>query len=155
MLFRSILYFHPEQTNKYQILDSSGNPTTAGKVNQLIRNIKKHEVRRNGKQSQACTRLNLIKWENIINQIEDLNDVEKRLYLSALFRYQVCSFVAIQHNIRHLCCFYSNLLLLFNFCSYTWVVGSMMYPSSCGKTSSVIIMIRLLPLCISFQAVLV
>ena len=97
---KAISYYHPERTDKYRISDSSGNPTTAGKVNQLIRNIKKHEVRGNGKQSQACTRLNLTEWENIINQIEDLNDVEKRLYLSALFRYQVCSFVAIQHNIR-------------------------------------------------------
>ena len=96
---KAISYYHPERTDKYRISDSSGNPTTAGKVNQLIRNIKKHEVRGNGKHLQACTRLNLTEWENIINQIEDLNDVEKRLYLSALYRYQVCSFVAIQHNI--------------------------------------------------------
>ena len=83
------MYFHPEQTDKYQISDSSDNPTTAGKVNTLIRHIKRHEVRGNGKQLQACTKLNLTEWEDIISQIEDLNDVEKRLYLSALFWYQV------------------------------------------------------------------
>ena len=96
---KAISYYHPERTDKYRIADRSGNPTTAGDVNQLIRYIKKHEVRGNGKQSQACTRLNLTEWENIISQIEDLNNVEKRLYLSALFRYQVWSFVAIQRNI--------------------------------------------------------
>ena len=93
------MYYHPEQTDKYQILDSSGNPTTAGKVNQLIRHIKRYKVRGTGKKSEACTKLNLSEWEDIINQIEDLNNVEQRLYLSALFWYQVCCLVAIQHII--------------------------------------------------------
>ena len=54
----------------------------------VCKRVKALEVRKKGKPSQARAAFTDKEYERIIAAIESINDVGKRLFLSAIFRYQ-------------------------------------------------------------------
>ena len=66
----------------------AGNPTKSGPVNDLIKRVKKKEVRKQGKPSQARGAFEEEEFEQLLEIMERFVDVEKRLFVSAIFRFQ-------------------------------------------------------------------
>ena len=51
---RAILYFMPNKLVKWDLQGDSGNPTISVIINELIKRVKKHKIRREGKASSTC-----------------------------------------------------------------------------------------------------
>ena len=66
-----------------------GNPTKSAAVNDLIALVKKKEVRKQGKKSQARKQFEQPEFEKIIDLLEENLDEESRCFSSAVYRFQV------------------------------------------------------------------
>ena len=65
-----------------------GNPTKSAEVNALINRVQKAEVRHQGVPSQARSEFRTKELEAIIEVFEKHPDIDKRMFLSAVFKYQ-------------------------------------------------------------------
>ena len=87
---KSLSFFMPNKLMHWNELADppSGNPTKSVEVNDIIKRVKKKEVRKQGKSSQARSAFEEHEFEKLISVVEKLSDVEKRLFLSGLLRFQ-------------------------------------------------------------------
>ena len=85
---KALSHFMPDRNDKWNHKAQSGNPTQATEVNDVIKYIRRLEVRHQGKPSQARLAFTAKEYCNIIAAIEAMDDDEMRLFLSAIFRYQ-------------------------------------------------------------------
>ena len=85
---KAISFFMPDKHEKWNRRLMSGNPTMSPEVNDVLKEVKRLEVRRMGKPSQARAAFTVKEYSNIMEAIEAINDVAVRLFLSAIFRYQ-------------------------------------------------------------------
>jgi hypothetical protein len=84
---KAISSFMPHRLQPWNSLTNFGNPTRSVEVNDLIKRVKKKEVRRQGKESQARRALEPEEFEQLIELIEE-NPDERRYLMSALNRFQ-------------------------------------------------------------------
>lgn len=85
---KSISFFMPNRQPAWNVLTNSGNPTKSADINDLIKLVKKKEVRRQGKPSSAKRPLEESEFEQAIDLIEKHPDRQKRYFASAAFRFQ-------------------------------------------------------------------
>ncbi len=77
----------PHRLQPWNLLTNFENPTRSVEVNDLIKRVKKKEVRWQGKASQARHALEPEEFEQLIELIEE-NPDERRYLMSALNRFQ-------------------------------------------------------------------
>ena len=77
-----------------------GNPTKSSQVNDLIKRVKKKEVRKQGKPTQARKAFEEKEFEQLIQMMEQYGDVEKRLFVSAVFRFQYAMIARIDDTAK-------------------------------------------------------
>ena len=87
---KALSFFMPNSGWPWNALSNppAGNPTKSGPVNDLIKRVKKKEVRKQGKPSQARGAFEEEEFEQLLEIMERFVDVEKRLFVSAIFRFQ-------------------------------------------------------------------
>ena len=73
----------------YNDENNTGNPTKSKRVNTIVNIVKKCEVQGNGKASQARKPFNEKELVRIMNILEQSDNVAKRLFCSAVYRYQL------------------------------------------------------------------
>ena len=88
---KAISFFMPNRLTKYNELANPpvGNPTMSVAVNDFIKFIKRKEVRKQGRPSQARKPFEAPECEKLIEILENLDDEETRCFASAIYRFQV------------------------------------------------------------------
>ena len=81
-----LFHFHER---RYQEDRRRGNPTRSKRITLLIKAIKKSEVQGKGKASEARSPFTDPEYRRIMHIIEGIGDIGKRLFCSALLRYQL------------------------------------------------------------------
>ena len=66
-----------------------GNPTQSTVVNQVIKDVKLMQCRKLGRPSQARSAFTEAEFERIVSMLESTPDDGKRLFLSAIYRFQL------------------------------------------------------------------
>jgi hypothetical protein len=86
---KALSYYMPHRIQPWNSITMFGNPTRSAEVNNLIKMVKKKEVRRRqGKSSQARRALEPEEFEQLIDLIEENPHESKRYLMSALNRFQ-------------------------------------------------------------------
>ena len=85
---KAISFFMPNCQTGWDVLTNSGNPTKSVEINDLIKTVKKKEVRQQGKPSLARWPLEESEYKQSIELIEKHPDVKKRCFVSAIARFQ-------------------------------------------------------------------
>jgi hypothetical protein len=85
---KALSSFMPNRIPAWNVLTLSGNPTKSILVNDLIKAVKKHEVRKEGVESKACRPLELSEYENLMLLTSQLNSKPLRYGLSAFYKFQ-------------------------------------------------------------------
>ena len=80
-----------------------GNPTKSAAVNDLIKRVKKDEVRKQGKPSQARKAFTEQEYELAIQQMDTHEQEETRLFLAAIYRLQMSMVGRIDDTSKALC----------------------------------------------------
>ena len=90
-LFLIILFFSFSFSyqRRYQEDQRRGNPTRSKRITLLIKAIKKAEVQGKGKASEARSPFTDPEYRRIMHIIEGVDHIGKRLFCSALLRYQL------------------------------------------------------------------
>ena len=81
-----LFHFHQR---RYQEDQRRGNPTRSKRITTLIKAIKKAEVQGKGKASEARSPFTDPEYRRIMHIIEGVGDIGKRLFCSAVLRYQL------------------------------------------------------------------
>jgi len=85
---KAISYFMPNKLTPWNVFTNSGNPTRSVEVNELIKVVKKYEVRKQGKPSSARRALVETEFEQAIDIMESHDDSKKGITMSGLNRFQ-------------------------------------------------------------------
>ena len=88
---KAISFFMPNRLMRWNVMavpPNMGNPTMSIAVNNLIKKVKKCEVRGHGKQTLARRPFEMQEFKKIIQLIEENDDEETRLFGSGIYRYQ-------------------------------------------------------------------
>ena len=85
---KAISYFMPNKLLGWNVATSSGNPTKSVLVNNLINKVKKMEVRKQGKDSQARRPLTIDEFKYTVRKLKDGDDDVWRYALPALCSFQ-------------------------------------------------------------------
>ena len=102
---KALSYFMPNRLIHWNELANPpfGNPTKSSAVNDLIKRIKKKEVRKQGKASEARKPFLEREYEQVITRMKMNENVEARLFLSTIFIFQLCMIARIDDSakLRH------------------------------------------------------
>lgn len=85
---KAISYFMPNKLLGWNVETMSGNPTKSVTVNEVINKVKKMEVRRQGKSSQARRALTIEEFKFMISMMRKSNDPMKKIGVPALCAFQ-------------------------------------------------------------------
>jgi hypothetical protein len=85
---KAISFFMPNRQPTWDVLTNSGNPTKSIEINELVKLVKKKEVRRQGKPSSARRPLEDSEYQQAIALIEKHHDLHLRFFVSAVMRFQ-------------------------------------------------------------------
>ena len=85
---KAISYFMPNKLLGWNVQTMSGNPTKSVIVNEVINKVKKMEVRRQGKSSQARRALTIEEFKFMISIMRKSNDPMKKIAVPALCAFQ-------------------------------------------------------------------
>jgi hypothetical protein len=85
---KALSYFMPNRLMAWNELSLAGNPTRSVAVNDLIKAVKKKEVRKQGKTSKADQAMEKAKLEQIIRILEALNNDSQRYMYTTMFKFQ-------------------------------------------------------------------
>ena len=66
---KQIIYFMPNKLVAWNVASESGNPTRSIPVNELIKKVKKEEVRKRGKATVARRPLELNEFEKLVDML--------------------------------------------------------------------------------------
>ena len=75
---KSISFFMPNQNVKWIVQNQTGNPTMSVAVNQLIKRIKKQEVRKQGKKSNAKRDMKRPEFRKSLRLLEGFDDHQRK-----------------------------------------------------------------------------
>lgn len=89
---KALSYFMPNKLMTWNELayPPVGNPTKSIPVNELIKRVKKKEVRKQGKPSQARKPFLEAEYEEAISKLKKCEDAEIRVFSSTIFVFQMC-----------------------------------------------------------------
>jgi hypothetical protein len=85
---RSISHFMPNKIPTWDRMNQQGNPTKSGDINDFIKLVKKLEVRKKGKPSQAKRALTRREFNFAINLLEEENGFFKKVQLPTMMKLQ-------------------------------------------------------------------
>jgi hypothetical protein len=99
---KAVSFFMPNRLMPWNVMANPpvGNPTKSIDVNNLIKLVKKKEVRKQGKPSQARHAFEEREYEHIIKTLEANEDVEIRLFSSAIMRFQLSMIARIDDSAK-------------------------------------------------------
>ena len=81
-------HFVPDKLQSWNIRRKEGNPTRSVAVNNLIKLVKKNQVRHQGKKSQACTPFTEKEYKHLMACLELHPNLSKRFFGSGIIKYQ-------------------------------------------------------------------
>jgi hypothetical protein len=85
---KAISYFMPNRLMAWNELSLAGNPTRSVAVNDLIKAVKKLEVRKLGKKPKADRAMEKVEFEQMITILESCNDDSQRYMYPTMFKFQ-------------------------------------------------------------------
>lgn len=85
---KAISHFMPNRLPTWNVDTAAGNPTKSVDVNNLIKRVKRHEVRREGVVTQAVRPLETVEFVSLIVQCMKHRDATMRYALPAFFKLQ-------------------------------------------------------------------
>ena len=85
---KAISFFMPNQNAKWNVETQSGNPTMSVAVNQLIKRIKKEEVRKRGKKSNAKRDMKRPEFRKSLRLLEACDDFSRKHRLPTMKKLQ-------------------------------------------------------------------
>ena len=102
---KALSFYMPNKLMSWNVMTIPpfGNPTKSIPVNELIRLVKKKEVRKQGKPSQARGAFQDSEFETIMDTAENIQDEEARLFLSAILRFQYNMIARIDDSAKFRC----------------------------------------------------
>ena len=86
---KAISFFMPNKRMTWNEITNQGNPTRSAKVNDLIKAVRKKEVRGQGKESSEDRPFELIEIQFIFVVLHSNTDFERRYLHSTLFKFQI------------------------------------------------------------------
>jgi hypothetical protein len=88
MAKKAISYYMPNKLTKWNCMAQNGNPTKSVEVNELIKTIKKKEVRKQGKPSQARRPLEPGELEQTLDMLNAYSDITKKYMVPTACKFQ-------------------------------------------------------------------
>jgi hypothetical protein len=88
MAKKAISYYVPNKLSKWNPMAQNGNPTKSVEVNELIKRVKKKEVRKEGKPSQARRPLEPGELEQTFEILNSYGDITKKYMVSTASKFQ-------------------------------------------------------------------
>ena len=85
---KAVSFFMPNQNVKWNVETQSGNPTMSVAVNGLIKNIKKLEVRKRGKKSNAKRDMKCPEFRKLLQLLQTHGDVLRRHRIPCMMKTQ-------------------------------------------------------------------
>jgi len=85
---KAISYFMPNKLLGWNVQSETGNPTKSVQVNNMINKVKKMEVRKQGKETQARRPLTIDEFKFTLKKLKDSDDFVWRYALPALCSFQ-------------------------------------------------------------------
>ena len=85
---KALSYYMPNRLIGWNAISKTGNPTRSIPVNELIKAVKKKEVRRQGKPSSARRPLEPDEFELMLDMCNNLNRIDKQYMVPAYCRVQ-------------------------------------------------------------------
>ena len=85
---KAVSFFMPNKNTQWNVALASGNPTKSVLVNGLIKAVKKKEVRKEGKASQARRPLTMEEFKQLVKLLHAKTDPVKRYVLTTMIKFQ-------------------------------------------------------------------
>lgn len=85
---KALSYFMPNRLQAWNSISRTGNPTRSTDVNDLIKAVKKKEVRRLGKPTSADRQLEKEEFDQAIKILESYGDFERRYLYTCIMKFQ-------------------------------------------------------------------
>ena len=101
---KAISYLMPNRFMKWDLRSNSGNPTKSIKVNDLIKRVKKHEVRKEGKASSARRAMELSEFQELVKRCRKMPQNHVGRYTGAAYFLFQFHMIAIIDDVEHFRC---------------------------------------------------
>jgi hypothetical protein len=85
---KAISYFMPNKLMPWNAITKEGNPTKSVLVNDLIKAVKKKEVRKQGKPSKADRVLEKVEFDQLITTLASLQRPKERYMIPTICKFQ-------------------------------------------------------------------
>jgi hypothetical protein len=85
---KSLSFYMPNKLMGWNIMTNSGNPTRSILVNDLIKLVKKKEVRKQGKKSLARRPLEKSEFEQTLSLLEESADIKRKYMVTTAAKFQ-------------------------------------------------------------------
>jgi hypothetical protein len=85
---KALSYYMPNRLTPWNVITATGNPTRSIEINELIKKIKKKEVRKQGKQSSARRPLERVEFEQTLEMLNQFDDVTRKYMVPAAVKFQ-------------------------------------------------------------------
>ena len=85
---KSISHFMPDKNSHWSVRHNSGNPTRSNEIQEILKKVKRAEIRGQGRESMARGPFVEPEYEQCVKMMEAHEDIELRLFTSAIFRTQ-------------------------------------------------------------------
>ena len=85
---KSISHFMPDKNTPWSVRHNSGNPTRSNQIQEILKKVKRAEIRGQGRESMARGPFVEPEYEQCVGMMEAHEDIELRLFTSAIFRTQ-------------------------------------------------------------------
>ena len=91
---KALSYYMPNKLFGWNAISKTGNPTRSIPVNELIKRVKKKEVRKQGRRSSARRPFEPAEFEQTLDMCNDLDGIEKNYMIPASCKFQCTTVVA-------------------------------------------------------------
>ena len=85
---KCLSYYMPNKLTAWNVMTSSGNPSRSIVVNDLIKVVKKKEVRKQGKGSQARRPIEAAEFEQTVHLLEQSDDLKRKYMVATAAKFQ-------------------------------------------------------------------
>ena len=85
---KCLSYYMPNRLMQWNVATGTGNPTRSVQVNELIKWVKKLEVRKQGKASSARRAIEAPEFEQTIEILQESEDIKKKYMVTTAAKFQ-------------------------------------------------------------------
>jgi HEPN domain-containing protein len=85
---KAISYYMPNRLSAWDVISNTGNPTRSIEINELLKRIKKKEVRKQGKQSLARRALEKREFEQTLELLNNYDDITRKYMVPTAMKFQ-------------------------------------------------------------------